>query len=72
MQSIHDMQSTNASTRTKFPFSVKKCEHGHLHLHFRGITLTLTQTEFEQLAKTVTTAYLRYGVEEAISNQTTH
>ena len=72
MQSTHDMEIEEASTRTKFRFSVKKCEHGHFHLHYRGITLTLTPTEFEQLAKTVTNAYIRYGVEEAISKQATH
>jgi len=72
MESTQNMQIEKISRRTKFDFSVKKCEHGHFHIHFKGITLTLTPAEFEQLAKKITASYLRYGVEEAISNQATH
>ena len=72
MESTQNMEIEKTSRNTNSHFSVKKCQHGHFHIHFRGITLTLTPTEFEQLAKTITASYLRYGVEEAISNQATH
>ena len=48
------------------PFSVSKCQHGHIHIHLHQITVTLSQSEFQTFAQTVTSAYLRYGVEEAI------
>ena len=72
MESTEDMEIEKTSRRTTSQFSVKKCQHGHFHIHFRGITLTLTPSEFEQLAKKITASYLRYGVEEAITNQATH
>ncbi len=72
MESTHKMEREKTTRRTDSHFSIKKCQHGHFHIHFRGVTLSLSATEFEQLAKTITSSYLRYGVEEAISNQATH
>ena len=72
MESIEDMEIEKTSRSTNSQFSIKKCPHGHFHIHFKGITQTLTPAEFEQLAKKITASYLRYGVEEAISNQATH
>jgi len=48
-------------------FHVRKCTHGHLHLNFRQLTISLTVSEFEELAKVITRAYIRHGIEDALA-----
>ena len=66
-----DAPSNDFSEERPLPFAVSRCGHGHIHIRFHNATITLSQSEFQVFAQTVTSAYLRYGVEEAIVQATT-
>lgn len=60
----YDMTSAN-SPRS---FSIKRCSHGLFHLRFDHLTVAMDPSEFEELAKTITGAYLRFGIRQVVDN----
>ena len=74
-ESNYDMTHANPSRS----FSVNRCSHGLFHLRFDRLTVSMNPSEFEKFAKTITGAYLRFGINKVVddvqkstSRQTVH
>ena len=63
-ESSYDRKSANPPRS----FSVRICSHGLFHLCFDHLTLSMNPSEFEELAKTITGAYLRFGIRQVVDD----
>ncbi len=52
--------------------SVRRCAHGNIHLRLSQVTITLSEKEFSELTTTLSRAYIRFGIHEAVDDYSCH
>jgi len=67
-------QATSNEKKENSPkaVSVRRCAHGNIHLTLNHVTIALSEKEFSELTTTLTRAYLRFGIHEAINKYSCH